>query len=415
METKVKVGSITETQQAVMVTIGTIGVFFIGLAMVFALKGIIREAPEPIALTKPMMIQNVNTAELLASGNTYDFFHIKGYNGTSQPVVFGSVHYGHYYEDGVASATNLRVMITTDRAHESTLLTLDTTQGVKTVCIPDTSSDAIDEDDMANTVRNYTYYIDANGNSYHDLALRQPAGVDCASTVSRSLHPYPILGGEVFSGAPYYMQINRDSYPQLSVQNTTVITTDQFPLVIEESLMPIETYFMRPQDSEEPFNQQEGVMYLYWPNPDPYGYPYVGVNLCLPELTIDPLARLFYDNSGFPYNDVLLSDRVPCDFPVPTCTDTDASNQYTRGTVSGMDYVGREYSEQDYCVETQVIERTCVQGTDGAYATADLVFCENGCSEGACVQAPACFGCDGPKPPVCCTDLGDPDPVDGAL
>ncbi len=388
-KTAVKAETLTQAHQAVIVSTLMIGAFFVGISMMFAMTSVrtIKPTPviDPIELTKPMLVQDVEFAQLLASGNTYFQFDLQGYTGsTTDPVNFGLVHYV-YFEDSDQATKTLPLFIETNRAHYSTIITLDTPQGVKTICLPDKTADATDEDDMGNTERLYKYFIDANGDSYYDVALKQSTGTNCKGVTSRALNPYPILSGEVYSGEPYYAYIMRDSYAQLGIQGSTVVMTDKWPMPIEESLTPIEMYYMAPQDSEDTFVQNQGVINIQWQNQDPTGYPYLGANICAPALTISPesgVNRMFYDKQGYPYNDVFLTDRVACTFPTPTCSDTDGMNEFTKGVVSGIDYVGREYSESDYCVDTRVIELSCNE-YDSLSAT--LISCANGCANGACL------------------------------
>lgn len=392
IKTAVKAETFTQTHQAVMVSTLMIGAFFIGMSMMFMMTGSIKTVPveslivKPISLTKPMLVQDVEGAQMVSTSDIYSSFALSGYTGVNQPEIgFGSIYYTNY-QDTDKSEKSIPLFIKTYRDHYSTMITLKTDAGVKTICLPENIKSG---GDIANDENEHIYYIDTNGNSYFDISLKKPTGVDCQKVLTKSLHPYPMLGGEVYSGSPYYMQIKRDYLAQLTVNDNEIIDNpDEWPLTIPSSISPIQIEFQTPTDQN--FNQSEGVISVTWQNPDPTGYPIIGQNLCIPEKEIiaDPYhvaQQAFYDINGNPYSDVFLTQPIDCDFPTPTCNDTDAMDEFTQGTVSGLDYVGREYSEQDYCVDDSVIELWCMTENEYPYLSASLINCENGCENGACI------------------------------
>ncbi len=137
---------------------------------------------------------------------------------------------------------------------------------------------------------------------------------------------------------------------------------------------------------------------------DSYGYAYVVEWYC--NENDAPYSTYVYCQGG-------CTDGV-CIEPEweQSCADSDATvdnagkNIYSAGSVSGVDYYGKDYNYADYCYyynyydQYYVVDYYCADSTSyGKYASSYWEECPNGCSEGACnpsevVVEPTCARVD---------------------
>ncbi|MDD5650492.1 MAG: hypothetical protein PHF86_08770 [Candidatus Nanoarchaeia archaeon] len=78
-----------------------------------------------------------------------------------------------------------------------------------------------------------------------------------------------------------------------------------------------------------------------------------------------------------------------------TCSDSDnGNNPFVKGTIAGTDAAGNPYTMTDYCSDKTigisnriyyVKEYYCDMETYSGW-NVDFTVCENGCSDGACIQ-----------------------------
>lgn len=91
---------------------------------------------------------------------------------------------------------------------------------------------------------------------------------------------------------------------------------------------------------------------------------------------------LFFTTGAFNW----VTGKVSGTCPI-TCTDSDEGNAFVKGTINGYDDRCKEFTKTDYCSEDnfyQLKEYRCdMQRKMNWYS--EIVKCENGCLDGACI------------------------------
>lgn len=372
MYQQVQVKSMTSTNQAVMITIGSIGSFFVGLSMIFLMNSLIKIESSKL-ITKPaaneaMKLTDIESIDVgsdpTQTGDAISLIEFGTFDSSGSPTqLFGTYDPNdldhEYYTDGIETSTSISLqvkvspsttqpfllsVIGANTPNTSALIPAANAQihvpSINTVCMNDSSESvayAPDETGLfgiptahaqiqvnTNTSPDPTdysiYYVDKYGNIYSDINLVHRVNpVLCQSITEKIYSPLDLNGVTSNKNFGETSATFATSWNHI-LGSYNMYHDEQFvDYAVDYSIingLPFFTLTNASGASEFPVNLPEATITL------DDGVVFPVQTICMPQQSFNEgeWNVYFYDTDGNPYADVFLQNQVSCGKPVNSCS-----------------------------------------------------------------------------------------------
>lgn len=326
--------TLTETNVAVITTVGVISSFFIGMSFLFAALQLnpIADNPQPIA-NQPLKISDVVSVGLERTQKYTGSIGI--FLSSDTGTLFGIINQGGSLQDGNTASAPTSLWVGVNSPNDAIALSLSTDQGIVHVCVPENTTYASASNDRFSLIKEASaqvfvgkkYYVDVRGNTYEDSQLTKKLNPgDCLQQMVKSFAPTAITGGSITPSTTQAVKVTDVQFFRSTWQATAkwggVISQAPSAYVTPVgSRVPLHILFQANGTTESQTLPAATMSVVT---------PAGSKKLCFPQTTIQGLGATpqylyrvdyFFDNQGYPYRDALLTSRVACTFP-STCTCT---------------------------------------------------------------------------------------------